>query len=84
MKDIISKTPDAQVMGDLDACVAWAAQNGGNVRQAGHHRLLLGRPHHLAVRGPQSEGEGRRGLVRPPDGRVRRQLSQASGRHRAL
>ena len=31
MKDIISKTPDAQVMGDLDACVAWAAKNGGNV-----------------------------------------------------
>src|SRR3954469_6789656 len=30
MKDIISKTPDAQVMGDLDACVAWARQNGGN------------------------------------------------------
>ncbi len=28
--EIISKVPDAQVMGDLDACVAWAAVNGGN------------------------------------------------------
>jgi carboxymethylenebutenolidase len=35
MKDIISKTPDAQVMGDLDACVAWAAQHGGNVDKLG-------------------------------------------------
>jgi carboxymethylenebutenolidase len=35
MKDIISRAPDAQVMGDLDACVAWAAQNGGNVDKLG-------------------------------------------------
>ncbi len=28
--EIISKVPDAQVMGDLDACLAWAAANGGN------------------------------------------------------
>jgi carboxymethylenebutenolidase len=35
MKDIISKTPDAQVMGDLDACVAWAKQHGGNVDKLG-------------------------------------------------
>ena len=35
MKDIISQTPDAQVMGDLDACVAWAAKNGGNVDRLG-------------------------------------------------
>ncbi|MBV8666229.1 MAG: dienelactone hydrolase family protein [Burkholderiaceae bacterium] len=31
MANIISKVPDAQVMGDLDACVAWAKANGGNV-----------------------------------------------------
>jgi carboxymethylenebutenolidase len=31
IKDIISKTPDAQVMADLDACVAWAKNSGGNV-----------------------------------------------------
>jgi carboxymethylenebutenolidase len=35
MKEIISKTPDAQVMGDLDACVAWARQHGGNVDKLG-------------------------------------------------
>lgn len=28
--EIIAKVPDAQVMGDLDACVAWADANGGN------------------------------------------------------
>ena len=27
--EIIAKVPDAQVMGDLDACVAWAGQHGG-------------------------------------------------------
>jgi carboxymethylenebutenolidase len=35
MKEIVSKTPDAQVMGDLDACVAWAKQHGGNVDKLG-------------------------------------------------
>ncbi|NYE63918.1 carboxymethylenebutenolidase [Duganella sp. 1224] len=29
-RDIISKTPDAQVFTDLDAVVAWAKANGGN------------------------------------------------------
>lgn len=29
-RDIISKTPDKQVMADLDAVVAWAKANGGN------------------------------------------------------
>ena len=29
-KEIISKVPDAQVMTDLDACVAYARANGGN------------------------------------------------------
>lgn len=28
--EVISKVPDAQVMGDLDASVAWAKANGGN------------------------------------------------------
>ena len=28
--EVISKVPDAQVMNDLDACVRWAAANGGN------------------------------------------------------
>jgi carboxymethylenebutenolidase len=30
IRDIVSKTPDAEVMADLDACVAWAADNGGD------------------------------------------------------
>ncbi len=35
LKDIISKTPDQQVMGDLDAAVAWAGKNGGNLNKLG-------------------------------------------------
>lgn len=35
MKDVIAKVPDAQVMGDLDACVAWAKNNGGNIDKLG-------------------------------------------------
>jgi carboxymethylenebutenolidase len=31
IRDIISKTPDAEVMADLDACVAWAGDHGGDV-----------------------------------------------------
>ena len=31
--EIIAKVPDAQVMNDLDACVAWAARNGGRSDQ---------------------------------------------------
>jgi carboxymethylenebutenolidase len=33
--EVISKTPDAQVMNDLDACVAWARANGGDSRRLG-------------------------------------------------
>lgn len=35
IKDIVAKVPDEQVMGDLDACVAWATRNGGNVDKLG-------------------------------------------------
>lgn len=35
MADIVSKVPDAQVLGDLDAVVAWAAANGGNAKRLG-------------------------------------------------
>jgi carboxymethylenebutenolidase len=31
--EVIAKVPDAQVMSDLDATVAWAAQNGGDTRR---------------------------------------------------
>ena len=30
LSTIVSKVPDAQVMGDLDACARWAAANGGD------------------------------------------------------
>ena len=30
MNEVIAKVPDAQVLGDLDAAVAWAAANGGD------------------------------------------------------
>jgi carboxymethylenebutenolidase len=30
VKEVVSKVPDAQVMSDLDATVAWAASNGGD------------------------------------------------------
>lgn len=35
MKGIIAKTPDAQVLSDLDAVVAWAKQNGGDTSRLG-------------------------------------------------
>ncbi|HEY9096734.1 MAG TPA: dienelactone hydrolase family protein [Hydrogenophaga sp.] len=33
--EVISKVPDAQVMGDLDATVKWAAANGGDTSRLG-------------------------------------------------
>jgi carboxymethylenebutenolidase len=33
--DIVSKVPDAQVMGDLDGALKWAAANGGDAGKAG-------------------------------------------------
>ena len=35
MSEVIAKVPDAQVMGDLDATVAWAAANGGDTARLG-------------------------------------------------
>ncbi|MBE2245282.1 MAG: dienelactone hydrolase family protein [Burkholderiaceae bacterium] len=35
MSEVIAKVPDAQVMGDLDACVAWAGANGGDTQRMG-------------------------------------------------
>jgi carboxymethylenebutenolidase len=34
-QQIVLKAPDAQVMADLDACVAWAARNGGDIDRLG-------------------------------------------------
>ena len=33
--EVISKVPDAQVMGDLDACAAWAASQGADAARLG-------------------------------------------------
>ncbi len=35
MAEVVSKVPDAQVMGDLDAAVKWAGGNGGNLKKVG-------------------------------------------------
>jgi len=35
IKNIVSKTPDAQVMSDLDTVVAWAKQRGGDTTKLG-------------------------------------------------
>jgi len=35
LTQIVAKVPDAQVMADLDACVAWAKAHGGNIDQLG-------------------------------------------------
>lgn len=35
MAEIVSKVPDAQVSGDLDACVQWAGANGGDLARVG-------------------------------------------------
>ncbi|MGH8795507.1 MAG: dienelactone hydrolase family protein, partial [Caldimonas sp.] len=33
--EVVSKVPDTQVMGDLDATVAWAGRNGGDTARLG-------------------------------------------------
>lgn len=35
ISEIVGKVPDEQVMADLDAAVAWAGKNGGNVNRMG-------------------------------------------------
>lgn len=35
MAEVVSKVPDAQVLGDLDGALRWAAANGGDVAKAG-------------------------------------------------
>lgn len=35
LSNVVAKVPDAQVMADLDACVAWAAKNGGDTARLG-------------------------------------------------
>ncbi|CBJ37353.1 putative Carboxymethylenebutenolidase [Ralstonia solanacearum CMR15] len=40
--NVISKVPDAQVIGDLDATVAWARQNGGDPARIGINGFCWG------------------------------------------
>ena len=35
LSEVVSKVPDKQVLADLDAAVAWAGRNGGNVNRLG-------------------------------------------------
>jgi carboxymethylenebutenolidase len=35
LREVVSKVPDEQVMGDLDGVMAWARDNGGNTQKAG-------------------------------------------------
>jgi carboxymethylenebutenolidase len=35
MSEVVSQVPDAQAMGDLDACAAWAQANGGDTNRLG-------------------------------------------------
>ena len=35
LAEVVNKVPDAQVMADLDACVAWAKANGGDTSKLG-------------------------------------------------
>jgi carboxymethylenebutenolidase len=35
LSEVVNKVPDAQVLGDFDATVAWAAKNGGNTERLG-------------------------------------------------
>ena len=35
VSEVVSKVPDAQVLGDLDACAAWAQANGGDAGKLG-------------------------------------------------
>lgn len=35
MSEVVSKVPDAQVLGDLDGALAWARANGGDTARAG-------------------------------------------------
>lgn len=35
LSELISKVPDAQVLGDIDACVKWAGENNGDPKKMG-------------------------------------------------
>jgi carboxymethylenebutenolidase len=61
----VAKTPDAQVMGDLDADRGLGQGARGDTSRWASP-VSAGAAAHLDVRRAQPGGEGRRGLVRPP------------------
>ncbi len=66
LTSIVSKVTDAQVMTDLDACVELGRYAWRRCCTLGHHRLLLGRAHHLALCGTQAGPESGGRVVWPP------------------
>jgi len=42
MQEVVSKVPDAQVMGDLDACVTWAGLHGADAKRLGVNGFCWG------------------------------------------
>ena len=77
---VVSKVPDAQVMSDLDAAVAWAAGQGGDTARLGVTGFCWGGRITWLYAGAQPGGEGGRRLVRPADRHDQRAAAGASGR----
>ena len=79
---VVSKVPDEQVMGDLDAAVAWAKESGkGDTSKLGITGFLLGRAHRLVVfAAQQARRESRRCLVRPSGEQAGRVAPEEPGR----
>ncbi len=62
---LVSKIPDAQVLADLDACVAWAGANGGNTERLGITGFCWGGRITWLYAAHNPQAQGRRRLVRP-------------------
>ena len=58
LAEVVSKVPDAQVMGDLDATVQWAGANGSNTSKGRHHGLFAGAAGSPGCTRPQPDGQG--------------------------
>ncbi len=70
IRPIVAKVPDAQVMSDLDATVAFAKESGkGNVDKLGITGFCWGGRITWLYAAHNPEREGRRRLVRPSRGR---------------
>jgi carboxymethylenebutenolidase len=79
IRKVVATVPDAQVMDDLDATARWAARTAA-MPAHGHHRILLGRAHHVALLRAQPGREGGCRLVRA--GRQARDRAAAAPSHR--